>query len=433
MANEAEEIGRLILEAKRQAYEEIGDVPPPQKPVIEWPIQCSIEPGLAGAVAAESRIGVVDGARGRLIYAGYDIFDLAAYSTFEEVVFLLFQGNLPTPRELTEFRATLKRYYRLIPTTYELIRALPYDSLHPMTLLEVAMAGAQADDAISDGDGENFDQDAMLRLVAQMMISTGMIQRIRHNQAPIAPDPCLSHAGNLLYCLTGEKPTPLAERVMDISLILHADHGMNASTFTSMVVTSTMSDVYAAVRAGIGSLKGPLHGGANEAALHDLEEIGSEEFVAEWYAKARSQKRKIMGMGHREYKAYDPRARVLKPIARFFAERTPEIAPIFRTAEALEKLHLDTIGRDKRLFPNVDFYSGIVYRGMHIDRVMFTPIFAVSRVAGWLARSAEYRRTNRIFRPGEYYIGEIDREYIPLAKREDKKVHAGSYGEGDYS
>jgi citrate synthase len=202
-----------------------------------------------------------------------------------------------------------------------------------------------------------------------------------------------------------------------VALIIHADHGMNASTFTSMVVTSTLSDMYASVRAGIGALKGPLHGGANEAALRDLEEIGSAEAVPAWYRAARESKRKIMGMGHREYKAYDPRARVLKPIARFFAERTPEISTIYATAEALETLHLETIGRDKRIFPNVDFYSGIVYRGMQIDRAMFTPIFAVARVAGWSARCFEYRRNNRIFRPGEYYIGEIDREYVPIEDR----------------
>jgi citrate synthase len=417
MGNEVEIIRQLILEAKVVAYEEIGDVPPPQRPIIEWPVQCTIEPGLGGAVAAESRIGVVDGARGRLIYGGYDIFDLAALSTYEETAFLLLHGQLPTVRELADFKSCLRRHYRVIPSMYDVIRALPYQQLHPMTLLEAAMTAAQGDDATADITGEHFDEDAITRLIAQMMVATGMIQRMRHGLAPVAPDPELSHSANLLYGLTGQRPTDLASRVMDVALILHADHGMNASTFTSMVVASTLSDMYACIRAGVGALKGPLHGGANEAALHDLEEIGSPDNVRDWYRAARETKRKIMGMGHREYKAYDPRARALKPIARFFAERTPEIAPIFDTADALETLHLDTIGRAKGIFPNVDFYSGIVYRGMHIDKLMFTPIFAVARTAGWTARCFEYRRNNRIFRPGEYYVGEIDREYTPIKDR----------------
>jgi len=412
-------ITRLILEAKEQAYREIGPVdapPPPQE--VQWPVACEVKQGLEGAVAAESKIGFVDGARGALVYGGYDIFDLCAYSTFEEVSYLLINGSLPTAAQLEEFKAQLRQYQCVLGYTRKLLAELPVKALHPMTLLEAAMIGAHAEDVKDQQEGTTLhDTEAMYRVIAQMMTATGMVARLRKNQEIIAPDPKLSHAANLIFTMTGEVPDEVSTRIMDVCLILHADHGMNASTFTAMVVTSTLSDLYFAMSGGLASLKGPLHGGANEAVLYDLEEIGSPENVEPWFEKARETKRKVMGMGHRVYKAYDPRARVLKPLAREFAASRPDICKLFETAEKLEAVVLDKMGREKKIFPNVDFYSGLVYKAMGIETAMFTPLFAVSRVAGWVARCLEYRQNNRIFRPRGIYTGEINRQYVPISDR----------------
>lgn len=409
-------ITELILNAKKKAYEEIGpvDAPPPPKSV-EWPVACEVNAGLEGAVAAGTNIGYVDGARGALVYRGYDIFDLCAHSNFEEVTYLLIFGKLPTAAELAEFRKNLVSRMAVLKSTQEMLAALPVKDLHPMKLLEVAMIGANAE-AQSTGNADD-PMDAAYRVIAQMMTATGMIARLRKGEAIVEPDSDLGIAANLLYTMTGKKPGEEATRLMDVALILHADHGMNASTFTAMVVTSTMSDLYFAMSAGLGSLKGPLHGGANEAVLYDLEEIGSVDNVESWYAAAREKKRKIMGMGHRVYKAYDPRARVLKPLAQEFSRANPEVAGLLETAEKLEEVVLESLGREKKIFPNVDFYSGLLYRAMEIDTPMFTPLFAVSRVSGWVARCLEYQENNRIFRPRGIYTGEIDLEYVPIEKR----------------
>lgn len=414
MSLDQSSITQLILEAKAKAEAEIGTVNAPLPPKdVEWPVNCDVKPGLEGAVAAESKIGSVDGARGALIYRGFDIFDLCAHSNFEEVSYLLIHGNLPTQSELDEFKASLRENQRVLATTARLYQNLPLDTLHPMKLLEVAMIGAQADDA-----GKKLsDKEVAYRVIAQMMTATGMIARLKKGLKPIDPDPELSHAANLIYCMTGERPTETATRLMDISLILHADHGMNASTFTTMVVASTLADLYFAMSGGLGSLSGPLHGGANEAVLHDLDEIGTPENVEDWFNSARNSKRKIMGMGHRVYKAYDPRARVLRPLAQAFAEINPESAKLFTTAVKLEEKVLDAMGREKKIFPNVDFYSGIVYRGMGIETDMFTPLFAVSRVSGWVARVLEYKENNRIFRPRGIYTGAVNSQYVPIAER----------------
>lgn len=409
-------ITNLILEAKEKAYQEIGtvDAPPPPKEV-QWPVACEVKPGLEGAVAAESKIGFVDGARGALVYRGYDIFDLCAHSSFEEVTYLLLYGQLPTASELKAFTSEVRSRQGILPTTEALLKALPVKAMHPMNLLEAGMLGAHATD-LSSGIAPE-DMAACYRLIGQMMTVTGMAARMRNGESPVEPDPGLSHAANLIYTMTGEKPDEVSTRIMDICLILHADHGMNASTFTSMVVTSTLSDMYFAMSGGLASLKGPLHGGANEAVLYDLEEIGSPDNVDEWFASARNSKRKVMGMGHRVYKAYDPRARVLKPLAKEYAARTEKIHRLFDTAQKLETVVLEQMGREKKIFPNVDFYSGLVYKAMGIETSMFTPIFAVSRVSGWAARCLEYKNNNRIFRPRGVYTGPINLQYVPVDKR----------------
>lgn len=406
----------LILEAKEIARHEIGDVAPPVQQAAKWPIACNVGAGLEDAPAAESRIGVVDGERGQLVYRGFEIFDLAAFSTYEETSYLLIHGALPTAEQLAAHTASLRGAMGLLPVTLSLMKSLPILKMSSMAMLEAAVMGAHAAEAEAGALGDGFGLSAVHRLIAQLMTGTGIVARLRAGLDPIEPDPALSHAANLIYVTTGHRPGPVEERIMDVALILHADHGMNASTFTAMVVTSTLSDAFFATSAGLGALKGPLHGGANEAVLDDLLEIGSAAAVEEWFEKGRATKRKVMGMGHREYKAYDPRARVLKPLARMLAAQRPDTAKLFETAEALETLAVAKMG-GKGIFPNVDFYSGLCYTAMGIETAMFTPLFAVSRVAGWMARCTEYRKNNRIFRPGEYYIGDVDKDYVAIADR----------------
>jgi citrate synthase len=259
--------------------------------------------------------------------------------------------------------------------------------------------------------------EAGYHLISGVATITAAIARVRQGHMPIEPDPELSHAGNLLYMFTGQKPSPVEERIMDIALILHADHGMNASTFASMVVASTLSDIYFSVGSGIAALNGPLHGGANEQVIRTLDEIGDVSKVKPWLDKVLSSKGKVAGFGHRVYKAYDPRARILGPLAEFLVERDQAHKTLFQIAHELEREVLTRLSAQKKIFPNVDFYSGVVYRCLGIDPEMFTPIFAVSRVAGWTARVLEYLQNNRIFRPRAMYVGEFNNRFIPLDER----------------
>ena len=259
-----------------------------------------------------------------------------------------------------------------------------------------------------------------IHLISGVATIAAAIARVRKQHMPIEPDPELSHAANFLYMMTGRRPTPTEERLMDVALILHADHGMNASTFAAMVVASTLSDFYLCVGSGIAALNGPLHGGANEQVIHMLREIGGKDNVGAWFDKARAEKRRIMGFGHRVYKAYDPRARVLAPLAKYLAQKNKDAGPLYRTAAALEKRAISELG-GKGIFPNVDFYSGLVYTCMGIAPEMFTPIFAVSRVAGWTARVLEYLENNRIFRPRAIYTGPFGLEYRPIDQRSHRK------------
>jgi len=259
--------------------------------------------------------------------------------------------------------------------------------------------------------------DSCYRLIAGVASITAAIIRLRAGKMPLEPLEHLSHAGNLLYLMTGKEPSALETRIMDVSLILHADHGMNASTFASMVVASTLSDIYFSIGSGVAALSGPLHGGANEEVIKMLQEIGEPENVTSWYKKARAEKRKIPGFGHRVYKAYDPRARILGPLAEAVTVGNPEMERIMATAKALEALVVVELGGEKKIFPNVDFYSGIVYKAMGLPAEVFTPLFAVSRVSGWTARVMEYLERNRIFRPRAIYTGEFYEEFPSLESR----------------
>ncbi|HUW31068.1 MAG TPA: citrate/2-methylcitrate synthase [Planctomycetota bacterium] len=460
MQQQTHEITELILAAAQKARAETCNEPEPgyTNPVC-WPMQCAVGPGLEGAIACESSVGYVNGSKGWLIYRGYDLFDLCAYSTFEEVCYLLLHGRLPRPAELLNLKRELAEY-RYLPKTMRLLMSFPVEELNTMAALRLGtllmrqkqtlrdrdVAKPSIDSAISSdedsiametqprgseraafeftaapelntGTADAAGLPSCYRLIAGVGTIAAAIARLRRGRLPIEPDASLGHAANFLYMITGRRATPVEERVMDVALILHADHGMNASTFASIVVASTLSDIYFSVGAGIAALNGPLHGGANEQVVRTLESIGGPENVPAWFRQAREEKRKIMGFGHRVYKTYDPRARILGPLAKYLAAKSPEIQPLFATAEALEKEVVATLGVEKKIFPNVDFYSGLVYRSLGIDREIFTPVFAVSRVAGWTARVLEYLQNNRIFRPRAVYVGPMNLPYTPLDER----------------
>ncbi|MDP8260373.1 MAG: citrate/2-methylcitrate synthase [Candidatus Gygaella obscura] len=470
MHENTKEITKLILQAKKQAYGGKGIVPEPSftKP-LKWPVECLVGPGLEGAIACESEVGYVNGSQGWLIYRGYDIFDLCAYSTYEEVCYLLLFGLLPSAKQLRDFKKDLINL-RPIPGTIDLLKRFPIKDTNAMATLRIGINFLRRESTYLDSPeykpddtpaisadedsipmetipkGEKhaiyeFDQDKKIkkpdnvnknlspsgydscyRLISSIATVAAAGERLRTSQVVINPDPKLSHAANLIYMITGKRPTPVEERIMDIVLILHADHGINASTFASLVVASTLSDIYFAIGSGVAALNGPLHGGANEKVLNMLFEIKSPNNVKEWFKKARREKRKIMGFGHRVYKAYDPRARILGPLAEFLVNSSgnKENKKIFKIAKLLEKEVVLSLGKDKKIFPNVDFYSGIVYSCLGFSPEMFTPLFAVSRVAGWVSRIAEYLEHNRIFRPRTIYTGPLNKKYTPMDKRTKK-------------
>jgi len=455
----------LILKAAKKARQETSDTPELEHTSpVQWPANCTVGPGLEGAIACESKIGYVNGSKGWLIYRGYDIFDLCAHSTFEEVCYLLNHGNLPTTSQLESFKNKLVRY-RFLNKTLRLLMGFEVESMNAMGALRLGTNLMRQEftdldqeeykptitDAIgSDEDSipmettpkgerkaiyefkwppshkrskvlQRFDDacsiEACYHLISGVATITAAIARVREGRMPIEPDPELSHAANLLYMITGKKPTPVEERIMDIALILHADHGMNASTFASMVVASTLSDIYFSVGSGIAALSGPLHGGANEQVIRTLNKIGDATNVKTWVGNVLSNKGKVVGFGHRVYKTYDPRARILGPLAKFLVKGNKDVEPLFKTAYELEKEVVSELGEKKKIFPNVDFYSGIVYSCLGITLDMFTPIFAVSRVSGWTARVLEYLQNNRIFRPRAMYIGDFNKKFISLNKR----------------
>lgn len=381
---------------------------------VEWPTKVELGRGMEGAISNESTIGYVDGEKGWLVYRGYNIFDLAEHSTYEETAYLLLFGKLPTQKELADFNVKLVGYREIPKEVIDVLKLLPKD-VHPMAALRTGVAALGCYDAKADEVTVENDTEIAIKLVSQMATVAGAVSRIRKGQAPVAPDPNLSHAANFLYMATGEKPDDFTARVMDISLILHADHGMNASTFTCMVINSSLSDLYSTVCGGIGSLKGPLHGGANERALADILKIKDVDGAVEYVKDCIANKKKIMGFGHRVYKAYDPRAKVLGQ----FSQQVTEMKGMKHLYDIAKKVEEEVIAAygEKGIFPNVDFYSGTIYYALGIEVPLFTPIFAVSRVAGWVSRVLEYLPQNRIFRPRAVYVGAMEEKYVPTAER----------------
>jgi citrate synthase len=368
--------------------------------------------GLRGVVAASSSIGDVNGEQGILIYQGYDIHDLAAHSTFEETVYLLWHGRLPKQAELEAFKRDIGEHYELPPQLVNgLIRQFPRDA-EPMDMLRTAVSALDFyDKECCDISREGALRTAT-RLTAQFPVLVAAIARIRNGQEPIPAKPELDIATNFLYMLKGEMPTEREARIFDICLILHADHELNASTFTARVVAGTLADIYGAVTAAIAALSGPLHGGANTNVMKMLLEIGELDKAEEFVKNALAQKKKIMGIGHAVYKTEDPRATHLRKFSQEVGESKGET----KWYEISRKIE-DYIHREKGMYPNVDFYSASTYYMMGIPLELYTPIFAVSRISGWTAHVLEQYANNKLIRPRAEYIGERGLKYVPIAER----------------
>jgi len=367
--------------------------------------------GLRNVAVAESRISSIDGTRGILAYRGIDIHELAQHSTFEETAYLLHAGDLPGRQELADFSAALAQQRQVPETVMTVLRALP-GGTHPMTALRTAVSALGAADPDAEDDGPDARVRKARRLVAQMATVVALIERVRQGQAPVAPDPSLSHAANFLYMLTGTRPAADAARALDVALVLHADHEFNASTFAARVAASTLADVHGAIVAAIATLKGPLHGGANEAVMKMLEAIGSLERADAFVREAFAQKKKIMGFGHAVYRTEDPRATHLRPMSERLGASSGE-AKWHQISRRIE----DLVRAEKGLNANVDFYSASAYHALRIPTDLFTPVFAVSRVAGWTAHVLEQLADNKLIRPESAYVGRRDVRYVPLAER----------------
>jgi len=367
--------------------------------------------GLRGVVAAQSAIGDVNGEQGILIYQGYNIHDLAEHSTFEEVVFLLWNGRLPKADELADFKARLRRNYEVPAQVIEMMKSFPKDA-DPMDVLRTAVSSLDFYDENGHGTDREQAVKAAVRITGQIGTIAAAWDRIRNGKDVIAPDKNLSIAENFLYMLRGERADQDEEHIFDVCLILHADHELNASTFTTRVVAGTLAGMYGAVTAGVAALAGPLHGGANTNVMKMLLEINDPAKIDTWLDQALAEKRKIMGIGHAVYKTEDPRATWLRKFSKQMADKKGE-QKWFTMSQAIEKAMLDKKG----MYPNVDFYSASTYYLMGIPLDLYTPIFAVSRISGWTGHILEQYGHNKLIRPRAEYIGARDQKYTPIDQR----------------
>jgi citrate synthase len=366
--------------------------------------------GLEGVVATTSAISSI--VNSVLRYKGYNIDDLANNSTFEEVIYLLWNDKLPNKEELAAFKKELAAEYSIPSEVVDQIKSYPLNNVHPMAILRTAVSALGLYDAEADVMEEEANKRKALRLQAKLPTIVAAFTRIREGKEPVAPRADYSIAANFLYMLFDREPNEVEVSAFDKALILHADHELNASTFTARVAVATLSDIYSGVTAAISALKGPLHGGANERVMKMLTEIGSVDNVDSYINKALENKEKIMGFGHRVYKTGDPRAKHLKEMSRKLTTITGEP----KWYEMSIKID-DIISNEKGLLPNVDFYSASVYHSLGIPHDIFTPVFAVSRVSGWLAHILEQYANNRLIRPRAEYVGPEARDYVKLEDR----------------
>jgi len=365
-------------------------------------------PGLAGIPAAESSVSFIDGQAGILEYRGYAIEELSANSSYEEVAWLLLYGELPTAEELQAFREDLGRL-RLVPDALvNMVQAFPVTA-HPMQALQASLAGlGMVSPKVDLKDAASRDE-AVRRVIAVTPVLVAMFERVRAGKDYVAPKADLSTAANFLWCLDGEAPDDVAVRTLDCALILHAEHTMNASTFACRVVASTENDPYTSCSGAVGALFGPLHGGANERVLKQLATIDGVDGVEAWYDNKAEKKEKVMGFGHRVYKTKDPRAKNLQNLANELFGKLGA-TPKFQVALKLEEVVTKKLG-GRGIYPNVDFFSGLVYEKLGLQTDVFTPIFAMARVAGYCAHWMEQMEDNKLFRPAQIYTGKRERPY----------------------
>ncbi len=367
--------------------------------------------GLRGVVAASSSVGDVNGEKGELIYQGINIHDLADNSTFEEVIFLIWHGRLPKSSELDELKRGLGQCYELPQEIKALMRQFPRDA-EPMDVLRTAISALDLYDKSAVDTSREASLRTATRLTAQVPSIVAASHRLRQGLEPIEPNPELNIATNFLYMLKGEMPSDMDAHIFDVCLILHADHELNASTFTARVVAGTLADMYGAVTAAIAALSGPLHGGANTNVMKMLLEIGSVERVEPYIKDALAAKRKIMGFGHAVYRTEDPRATHLRRFSKVMGERAGE-TKWYDMSRKVEEV----IMREKGLYPNVDFFSASTYYMMGIPLELYTPIFAVSRISGWTGHILEQYGNNKLIRPRAEYIGQRNVAYVTIEQR----------------
>jgi citrate synthase len=373
-----------------------------------------IHEGLEGIVVSESRICFVDGVEGRLLYQGYDIHDLAEHASFEEVAYLLWHGDLPSAAQLEQLKRDLAQARALPAPVMAALTSCPAAAL-PMDVLRTAVSALGVCDPDAAVNTPEANVRKSIRLVAQMATLVAAIGRLRAGQGPVAPDPALSHAANFLYMLNGRPADEESVRAIDIALVLHADHELNASTFSARVTAATLADMHSAITSAVGTLKGPLHGGANEAVMRMLLAIGGggDPAAARTAVEQRlAAKQKVPGFGHRVYKTEDPRATHLRRMSEALGRRhgQPQWFTMSREIE-------ETMLREKHLYANVDFYSASVYYVLGIPLELFTPVFAVSRIAGWTAHVLEQYADNRLIRPRAEYVGPRRRAFTPIGDR----------------
>ncbi len=377
--------------------------------------EVEIKRGLEGVHFTETELSFINGQEGKLYYLGYPIEQLAENSSFEETSYLLLHKRLPSADELAVFKEKLVKNRNLAVEKVASYADYPKNA-HPMASLRTAISEIGLFDPTEEDTSFESLYEKSISLISKMATVTAAIKRLREGRMPIEPDPELSHAANFYYMMNGKRPSPEQEKLLDVALILHAEHGMNASTFTALAVHSTASDIYSSIVAAIGALKGPRHGGANEQVMRMVQDIGNPEAATGWVQGKLANKERIMGMGHRVYKALDPRAVILRKYAEIVANahgKSKEYE-ILTTVEQEAGKVLNKRG----IYPNVDFYSGVVYSDLGIPTDFFTPVFAVARISGWTAHILEYfRMDNRLLRPKAKFVGELDRKYVPMDQR----------------
>ncbi len=367
--------------------------------------------GLEDVVITTSTITYIDGDKGILRYRGYDVNELGDKSNYEETAFLLLYGHLPTTAELTPFQNELRKNRAIPEGLVAILKAIPIKT-DPMAALRTAVSALAAFDPESEDNSEAANYRKTIRLIAQTATLSAAIERLRQGQSIIAPDPSLDHAANFLYMVSGKKPDEVSRKAMDVALILQADHELNASTFAGRVTVSTLSDIYSAATSAIGTLKGPLHGGANQRVMEMLDKIGATDKAEAFLKEQLAAKKKVMGFGHRVYTTIDPRAAILKQMSK---DLSVKIGPAkwFEMSDLMEKVML----REKKINANLDFYSASVYRYLNIATDLFPVIFATSRMVGWCTHFIEQYKNNRLIRPLTEYLGPQGLTYTPITQR----------------